>query len=219
MPELTKLGQVLHEEHFHILVEVCGLESRVTGEGRKIPLDPDQVDDRIFLEELVHSLDGVIDHHVFEECVIFPLISDHDDSELAILLSREHGAIEPMARWLRTIAEAMLQDGMSPALWEAFCTAATDLTAEVLRHLQKEEQCIVQRLALLLDPETDSRLAQRLGPQRLDSFPAATDALAEPVGAADRGLGALPSRRAPVAAAASRAAARRRSTLPHQTAR
>lgn len=219
MPELTKLGQVLHEEHFRILVGICGLENRVTGLGREIPLNPDLVEDRTLLEDLLHCLDDVIDHHVFEECVIFPLISNHDDNELAILLTREHGAIEPMARRLRTLAEAMLQGWTGPAQWEAFCIAANDLTAEVLRHLQKEEQCIVQRLALLLDPETDSRLAQCLGPQRLELFAAASGALTGPVTSTDRSASTLPCRRAPMVAAAARAAARRRAMLTHHPAR
>lgn len=220
MPQLTKLGQVLHEEHFRILVEICGLESRISGEARQTPINPDEAEDKILLENLVVCLDSVIDHHVFEECVIFPLISDHDDNELAVLLSREHGAIEPMARRLRTIAETMLQDGANLAQWEDFCEAAADLCAEVLRHLQKEEQTIVQRLGVLLDPDTDSRLAHRLAPQRASSFSAADiDAKVQPISAAERSLGVLSSRRAPVAAAAARAAARRRSTLPHHPAR
>ena len=40
MPFLTELGEVLHEEHFRILLLICGLENRVIGaEGRR-PMDP-----------------------------------------------------------------------------------------------------------------------------------------------------------------------------------
>ena len=31
MSGLTELGQLLHEEHFRILVSICGLENRITG--------------------------------------------------------------------------------------------------------------------------------------------------------------------------------------------
>jgi hypothetical protein len=31
MSKLTELGEVLDEEHFRILVPICGLENRITG--------------------------------------------------------------------------------------------------------------------------------------------------------------------------------------------
>jgi hemerythrin-like domain-containing protein len=200
-------------------VAICGLEGRITGDARRVPLNPDDIEDRLVLEQLVSTLDSVIDHHVFEECVIFPLISNDDDSELAILLAREHGAIEPMARRVRSVAEGMLQHGTSPFEWEEFCAAAGELIVEVLRHLQKEEQTVVQRLGVLLDSETDTRLALRMS-----ELPAeARRALAEneaPTGsdaatARERNLDMVFNRRLPAVTVAARAAARRRSMLHH----
>ena len=66
MSELTELGQILHEEHFRILVSICGLESRVDGPAA-YPLDPSRAEDRQQLRDLMVALDGVLGHHAFEE--------------------------------------------------------------------------------------------------------------------------------------------------------
>ena len=44
MSALTELGQVLHEEHFRILVSICGLEPG--SRPHAAPSDPDQTEDR-----------------------------------------------------------------------------------------------------------------------------------------------------------------------------
>ena len=72
MAFLTELGEVLHEEHFRILSLICGLENRVIGaEGRR-PIDPRDEDEKEHLQELIVSLDQIIDHNAFEEAVLFP---------------------------------------------------------------------------------------------------------------------------------------------------
>lgn len=205
MTKLTELGQVLHEEHFRILVSICGLENRVSGEMRDRPLDPTDGEDLRQLDELLASLDGVIEHHVFEETVVFPLISDGGDADLALLLMREHGAIEPMARRLRNVTLEMVDGHVGNGRWDEFCAAAHALVQEVMAHLQREELGIVQRLDTLLDPETDRRLARRLSHRRLG-----LDALAaERPADADRGGPIGRPRRSTAADAAARAARRR----------
>ena len=76
MPELTELGGVLHEEHFRILMLICGLENRISGDSAAHPLDPRIDEDRGQLAELITSLDEIIGHNAFEEAVLFPLICD-----------------------------------------------------------------------------------------------------------------------------------------------
>lgn len=159
MPDLTELGQLLHEEHFRILVAVCGLENRVSSAYARLPLDPARAEDRKQLEDLVAALSDVIGHHAFEETVIFPLIRKRGGDELASLLTIEHGAIEPMALRLRAIAEDVLRHGAGLERWTEFRQAASMLIAEVMQHLQTEEMNIVQHLDDFLDPETDHQLA------------------------------------------------------------
>ena len=161
MPFLTELGEVLHEEHFRILSLICGLENRVIGaEGRR-PIDPRDEDEKEHLQELIVSLDQIIDHNAFEEAVLFPLICARGGGELASLLTQEHVIIGPLARRVRGIAARILEDGIDADRWAEFQSAATDLVAEMMAHLQKEELTVVQRLRQLLDTDIDHRLALR----------------------------------------------------------
>ena len=161
MPFLTELGEVLHEEHFRILSLICGLENRVIGaEGRR-PIDPRDADEKEHLQELIVSLDQIIDHNAFEEAVLFPLICARGGGELASLLTHEHVIIGPLAKRVRGIAARILEDGIDADRWAEFQSAAIDLVAEMMAHLQKEELTVVQRLRDFLDTDTDHRLALR----------------------------------------------------------
>ena len=210
MSGLTELGQLLHEEHFRILVSICGLENRINGLAATDPLDPGRADDKQQLEDLVSALDDVLGHHAFEETVIFPIIRSKGGGELTTTLAREHGAIEPMAARLRAIAAQILEG--AEGKWEDFREAAAQLIAEVMRHLQKEEINIVQRMECFLDGETDHRLAVQLVAERGHGKLAAAVA-SERSGEVDPPLAVR--RLSPVAVAA-RIAARRRSTSLRQ---
>jgi hypothetical protein len=115
------------------------------------------------------SLNEVIEHNIFEETVLFPLLSEHGEGELAELLVQEHVAIGPLARRLSELAAEFWARGTRPGLWAEFCDIARDLVAEMLPHLQKEELSVVQRLGAFLDPETDHRLARKLATARFAS--------------------------------------------------
>ena len=213
MSGLTELGQLLHEEHFRILVSICGLENRINGLAATDPLDPGRADDKQQLEDLVSALDDVLGHHAFEETVIFPIIRSKGGGELTSTLAREHGAIEPMAARLRAIAAQILEG--AEGKWEDFREAAAQLIAEVMRHLQKEEINIVQRMECFLDGETDHRLAIQLVAERGHGKLAAAMA-SERSGEVDPPVAVR--RLSPVAVAA-RNAARRRSTSLRQPSR
>lgn len=213
MSGLTELGQLLHEEHFRILVSICGLENRIKGPAAADPLDPARADDKQQLEDLVSALDDVLGHHAFEETVIFPIIRSRGGGELTSTLAREHGAIEPMAARLRTIAAQVLEG--AEGKWEDFREAASQLIAEVMRHLQKEEINIVQRMECFLDGETDHRLAIQLVAERGQGKLAATMA-SDRSGEVDPPVA---MRRLSAVAVAARNAARRRSTSLRQPSR
>ena len=213
MSGLTELGQLLHEEHFRILVSICGLENRINGLAATDPLDPGRADDKQQLEDLVSALDDVLGHHAFEETVIFPIIRGKGGGELTSTLAREHGAIEPMAARLRAIAAQILEG--AEGKWEDFREAAAQLIAEVMRHLQKEEINIVQRMECFLDGETDHRLAVQLVAERGHGKLAAAVA-SDRSGEVDPPVAVR--RLSPVAVAA-RNAARRRSTSLRQPSR
>jgi hemerythrin-like domain-containing protein len=222
MSELTELGQVLHEEHFRILVSICGLQNRVSDPGRADPLDPSRAEDKQQLQDLRCALDDVLGHHAFEESVIFPLIRNGGEGELAGMLAREHRAIEPMAARLRANTADILENGIDEENWQTFREAARELIDELMRHLQKEELNIVQRMDFFLDRETDHRLAiGRRAAERANGKPASAGAVAA-TGRPPHRSGAiahLAARRVGAAAVAARIAARRRSTSVRHPAR
>jgi hemerythrin-like domain-containing protein len=214
MSGLTELGQLLHEEHFRILVSICGLENRINGPTAADPLDPCRAEDQQQLEDLISALDEVLSHHAFEEAVIFPLIRGGGGGELTSTLAREHGAIEPMAARLRAIASHILEKG-AEGKWVVFREAAARLIAEVMRHLQKEELNIVRGMECFLDGETDHRLAIQFLAHRGNCNFAGS---AAPRSGPEAGRPVAGRRLSPVAVAA-RNAARRRSTSPRQPSR
>src|SRR5512147_523264 len=218
MSELTELGRILHEEHFRMLVSICGLENRVDGPAAADPLDPRRGDDRQQLEDLVCGLDDVLGHHAFEEAVIFPLIRSGGEGELAGILAREHGAIEPMAARLRAITADILANGIDERSWATFREAARELIGEVMRHLQKEELNIIQRMDVFLDRETDHRLAIEHAAEQSDKH-ARVAAVATASAGRSSAMARLAAPRIGPAAAAARIAARRRSTSARHPAR
>ncbi|MFO1112491.1 MAG: hemerythrin domain-containing protein [Rhodospirillales bacterium] len=207
MAALSELGQVLHEEHFRILVGICGLQNRISGADAWRPLDGTNPEDCGLLEGLLVSLDQLIVHHAFEENTVFPLIRGGGEGDLATLLWREHSVIEPRARKLRMIAQEMLGHPASAEKWAVFRDAAANLITELMWHLEKEELTVVQRLPSFLDAATDHELAVRH---------LSEDAPPRQEAAADRRTPVAPARLGAVHAAKSArdAAARRRSTAP-----
>lgn len=157
--ELSELGRVLHEQHFRILVSICGLENRVTGPDAERPFDAANPEDRAQLQRLLSELDEIIDHNAFEEVVLFPLLSD-DSNEMAIHLTHEHVEIGPKTLALRAQAAAFLASGCDQDAWDAFKEHAVELVHLMMDHLQQEEASLVQRLGGMLDADTDLRLAR-----------------------------------------------------------
>lgn len=212
MAGLSELGQVLHEEHFRILVAICGLENRISGVAADRPLDATESDDRTLLQGLMLSLEQLIAHHAFEEKTVFPLIRSGGEGDLASLLHQEHGSIEPKATQLRQLAEMLVGRCADAAQWSAFRRAGTDLIAELMQHLEKEELTVVQRLPAFLDAQTDHQLAVE---HRKEEERARTALSAAAAGTAQQRVRHQPCRPATASTAtAARAAARRRCTAP-----
>lgn len=166
MTHLSKLGLLLHEEHFRILVLICGIEHRVSGDQARTPLDPDRPEDRLQLKELSNSLGELVRHNAFEEEVLFPLACDGGESDLAALLSEEHGTIGPLTKRLRQLVGEIIHRGAGAGRWGRFCRTARDFVACMMDHLHNEELSLVQRLPIFIDADTDRGLARRFGAER-----------------------------------------------------
>lgn len=166
MSGLSELGKLLHEEHFRIIMLLCDLEHRITGEAARRPFDLDCEDDREWLRDLLFCLDQIVDHNAFEEAELFPIICAHGEGELAALLIDEHDAIGPCARHLHAITAEIIESGINPQRWHDFKTVASELVSEMMFHLQKEEMTVVQRLGVFLDTRADHQLAMKHLAQR-----------------------------------------------------
>lgn len=161
MARSSKLGQLLHEEHFHIVMLFCDLENRVGGTAGKKPLDPANDDDRGQLADLISALDGVVRHNAFEEKELFPLLCTSGAADLAEMLVDEHMVMVPLVQRLRRLAGELLEGGVDAGKWRQFCQAASEFTAQILAHLQKEELGVVQVIDSLLDHREADALAHR----------------------------------------------------------
>lgn len=172
MAFLSELGEVIHEEHFRMLVMVCELENRVKGAAVAAAIDPNDADDRVLLTKVIDGLDELIGHNAFEEAVLFPAIGNRGDATFMGLIAEEHFVIEPLALRLRDIAADTLTDGTSFQRWTDFRDAAIELAANLILHLETEEVTIVQRLRVLIDPQLDHELARRYRRERCRANPA-----------------------------------------------
>lgn len=161
MSGLSELGKLLHEEHFRIIMLLCDLEQRITGEAAQRPFDPDCENDREWLKDLLFCLDQIVDHNAFEEAELFPLICAHGEGELAALLIDEHDAIGPCARRLHAITAETIEIGINARRWDDFKTVGAELASEMMFHLQKEEMTVIQRLSVFLDAREDHQLAMK----------------------------------------------------------
>lgn len=161
MAFLSELGEVIHEEHFRMLVMVCELENRVKGADTVKPVDARDPEDRALLLKVIAGLEELIGHNAFEEAVLFPAISETGDEALTGLIAEEHFVVEPLAQRLQALSFAILTQGTTFARWTAFREAALELAANLILHLETEEVTVVQRLKELLDPELDHELALR----------------------------------------------------------
>jgi hemerythrin-like domain-containing protein len=161
MSGLTALGDVLHEEHFRIVVWMSELKNRVTGEAGELPLTPGNEEGKRALCKLIEALDHVLLHHAFEENVLFPQMRYRGEAETAGYLTREHAEIESVAKRLQTAAMELLTDGANGERWRKFRNAVNELFSEMMNHLVMEEMVVLQRLHTLIDPETDRCLARQ----------------------------------------------------------
>jgi hemerythrin-like domain-containing protein len=161
MERRSELGQLMHEEHFRTLVLICELENRVTPKAAKRPFDARNPEDRQLFEQLLAGLGEIGSHNAFEENVLFPLIRDKDEGQLTALLTSEHAQMAPMVQRLYAVTREILEQGTTAPRWEAFCSAARALVAEMMFHLEKEELTVVQQLGSYLEPGLDHALALR----------------------------------------------------------
>lgn len=139
----------------------CDLENRVGGLGADRPLDPGNDEDYRQLADLITALDAVVRHNAFEEKELFPILCSSGAEDLADMLADEHLVMVPLVQRLRRLAGELLEGGVDQLKWRNFCQTASEFTAQILAHLQKEELGVVQVIDSLLDHHQADALAHR----------------------------------------------------------
>lgn len=163
MSGLTELGGILHEEHFRIVVWISELKNRVSGDAGEQPVFHEE-DELGAMRELIAALGDFFHHHAFEEEALFPYLSQSGSEEIVEYLREEHATIEPIIEKLQSIArERLRRRAEDHRFWPHFRRIVEQLCAEVLDHLAREEEVVIQRLRDVLDAETDRRLVREHG--------------------------------------------------------
>jgi hemerythrin-like domain-containing protein len=167
MATASKIGAILHEEHFWTVVLVNGLETQLSSGEAAFPVDPSRTADRDRLRELIDLLDAMIRHHAFEERVLFPLISQRTSADMVALFAEEHAAMGPFVGRLRRVTVEILDNGMTKERLKTFAKALTGFSDYVMVHIQKEELALIQKLDRFLDADTDRSLALAYAEQKM----------------------------------------------------
>lgn len=153
----TRTGSALHGEHQSTLAALNDLEALIRG-----PLpDVSKTDIAARLNGVAQVLeDDVTNHFAFEEEHVFPVLEDAGGGHMVAMLKGEHQIIRPLAEETRRLAlEALAAAAFSRDSWAAFKEVAGELVEREVFHVQKEEMGLLAALAQILDPETDSQLA------------------------------------------------------------
>jgi len=116
------------------------------------------------LTRLAASLARQIEHDIgrhfdFEERMLFPLLEEVGEGDIAGLLGDEHGAIREVAAELLPLARGAAAGTLDAAGWNALKRGATELVERQVAHIQKETMALLPMLDDLLDEETDRELA------------------------------------------------------------
>jgi hypothetical protein len=154
----TRIGDLLHRDHMATVAALEGLE-RLISRNRKPPVADAAF--RTALGDLAALARAEVEAHFgFEEGQIFPLFLAQGQTGIVEILTQEHETILPLARRVATMAEGGAADGFDPDGWAAFRLAAGELIERELFHIQKEEMGLLAGIAMLIDPATDTRLAE-----------------------------------------------------------
>lgn len=159
---LSQTGTLLHEDHVNTLAALENLEELLRKKSpKKVPegSDPD-------LRAVLTEIRGVTcrevgRHFGFEEEHLFPVLTQAGQIGMVMLLKGEHEAILPVANALNTLANTLLEAWeVTPEQWQEFHALGSEMVERESFHIQKEEMGLLAAINALIDPDTDSRLAE-----------------------------------------------------------
>jgi len=159
--------RTLHDDHAATIALLERLETLLGRHNERRPPDASDPAMTRLMKDLIFTVEAEIGSHFsFEEDLVFPILSSAGDSEMVELLSREHGAILPLARRLVELARAARDAGFGAAAWSEFHAAGAELTERLVSHIQKEEMGLLPQLDDLLDESADQQLGLALAARR-----------------------------------------------------
>jgi hemerythrin-like domain-containing protein len=109
-----------------------------------------------FVQQIEHDIGR---HFDFEERMLFPLLEEAGEGDIAGLLGDEHRAIREVAAEMLPLARGAAAGTLDAAGWDALKRGATELVERQVAHIQKETMALLPMLDDLLDEETDRELA------------------------------------------------------------
>ncbi len=151
--------RLLHDEHAATASALSRAES-VLLRGRKVAPDRSDAEAARAVSQLSRLLQvEAMSHFDFEEQVIFPLLREHGEGDLAGLLLEEHGIIRAAAAELQEIAGQAALNGFSNESWPAFRRLGNELSERLRSHIDKEEMGLLPILEEMLDTDLDAEIA------------------------------------------------------------
>lgn len=153
----TKIGSLLHEDHMQTIETLQAMEGVL--HKRAMPAMDEEL--RNLLQRLARTMRAEVEKHFgFEEQNLFPIFSSKGEMGIVIMLTHEHRSILPLALEIARLAECALADGFDDGTWQAFRSVGAELVEREIFHIQKEEMGLMAAIASLIDPETDTKLAE-----------------------------------------------------------
>ncbi|HLO78967.1 MAG TPA: hemerythrin domain-containing protein [Magnetospirillum sp.] len=155
----SQTGTLLHQDHMATIETLQKLEEFL-GRQRSAPALDAKL--REFLQGLAKTLrDEVESHFGFEENHLFPVFTQQGQTGIVMMLTMEHRAILPLAVQVADLAAGAVQaGGFDQQAWRDFRDSGAELVEREIFHVQKEEMGLLAAISALVDPETDSRLAE-----------------------------------------------------------
>ncbi len=158
-----RINQVMHDEHMAASAMLRDVEGLLAGAGLNPP-DATIAEVAATLTKAADALEGEVkDHFDFEEEALFPLLAEHDETEIGEHLTSDHRIIQPLAEQVIMGSRAALSGGFSDESWNTFRLAAAELVKRLSAHIDKEEMALLPMLEDALDAETDMAFSERHG--------------------------------------------------------
>jgi hemerythrin-like domain-containing protein len=159
--------RALHEDHAATIALLARLEALLGRHGMGRPPEHTGADMARFMREIIRAVEAEIEpHFAFEEEVVFPLLAEAGEREMAEILAGEHRAILPLAHRLAALARRAREQRFAIDAWAEFHEVGAALASHLASHIQKEDMALLPVLEDVLDDETDNRLAVELAARR-----------------------------------------------------